>query len=215
MKIDLLKDKNNYIYVTHKDNTNIPSWYPITGALQYGVKDTIKYTKTTINPAADLSFIIGWETSNIIDNITLDIDSSSSYSSIHLMYSMDSWGEGFAEAPTKFASVVWSPYTVNRTVWGPPVTDVVVPTPIYLNPIETLFKPIECKCLKITFVGCSDLILNSIAIEKDETIKINRLLLEPFIYEKYISDILKIYKDTDIESYTDHTIKMLDGYEEP
>ena len=105
MKIDLIKDKNNYIYTNLIDDDNVPFWYPVTDALQYGVKKYIKYDIEASEE--DISLIIGWEESTIIDNIELEINSGT-YDNIEFQYSMDSFTEGFEEA-SEFNSFSWYP----------------------------------------------------------------------------------------------------------
>jgi len=150
------------------------------------------------NPLTDdISIIIGFENSNIIDNITLDIDDNiSTYTNIIMQYSMDDWVEGFEDPSDEFEHTNWYPSS-----------------PIYLNKTYTKFNPIEFKCLKMTFVNCEYLVLNSIKIEKDETIYIDKNILEPFVYEKFLNKVIQCYKDTDVKDYIDKNIKMLDGDE--
>ena len=200
MKIDLLTQKKNYIYVDAVDSDNLPYWYPIASNPQYNIRtDNINYTKDT-GGAADISFVIGWESISNIDNITLDIRANSSYDSVHLSYGDDDWVYCYGE-DDDFASASWYPKTGTTE------------TPIYLNETYTKFKSFECKMIKITFVNCTRLVVNNIEIESDETINISRSVLDPFIFEKFLNNIIPTYKDTDINELAEQTIKMLDGNE--
>lgn len=204
MKIDLITQKKNYMYVDVIDDDNIPYWYPHSDDTQYDIRiDNINYERATDTPI-DINIMIGWESFSNIDNITLDIHENSVFDSIQLSYSDDDWNYGYSEV-SKFGSTTWYPQHTEVVT--------VVQDPIYLNETLTTLKPFECKMIKLTFVNCDRIVLNNIQIEGDETININRNVLEPFIFEKFLNNIIPTYKDTDIEELAEQTIKMLDGDE--
>lgn len=186
MKIDLIKDKNSWGYVSNTDN-GLPFW-----SGKYMVKPTINYNSGVV-ATADISFVFGYETSNIVSDITLDIDSSSVFTNIELTYSVEDF-----PSDEDFTDFSWYPQ-LNSTE-----------KPIYLNRTYTLFRnPIEFKCLKITFKAVELLILNNIEILKDEIINIDKATLRDFVFESFTNNILKIYKNTDIEDLAEKTITML------
>jgi len=188
MKIDLLKDKNNYIYVDEIDDDSVPFWYPTLTEMQYGTKEFIKYDIEASE--TDISIYIGWEESTTIDNIELEINSGT-YSKIELRYSMDYFVDGLSEA-SEFDSFTWYPNT-----------------PVYLNDTITYLKEIEAKTIKITFTSCTDLNLENINIYKEETIVIDKEILNSFTFESFSNNIIKNYKDTDIDTLSQRNIEML------
>ncbi len=204
MKIDLLTQKKHYKYINEIDDDNAPAWYPSSTNYQYDVvKNNLYYHNGTIT-ATDFYVIIGWESPCYIDNITLE--SSGTFTNITLEHSMDDWVYGYTEG-TKFNSTNWYPQHIE--------VDTVVNDPIYLtnNSTNDNFKPFECKMIKITFTECDSITLSNIEIESEETLNIDRSVLEPFVFKKFINNIIPNYKDTDIEELANQTIEMLYGHE--
>jgi len=195
MKIDLLTQKKNYMY---SPSVNvIPYWQPHADAMQYDVRTDGVYCDMTAD-GGECIIIIGWESMSTINNITLDIDGDADYSKIQLLYSDDSFTYGFSEA-TKFNTASWYPQQGGSEA------------PLYLNDTLTQFKPFVCNMIKIIFTTSTDVILNNIEIESEETINIDKDVLEPFVFERFISNVLPMYTDTSVKELAEQTMIMLDG----